>query len=177
MFCFGLQWIARFINTNGSHFNTQVGPFWEKLCPRSKCFPRPTGLDGTQDLRHSFSQYGPPSQWITYIFYTLIKVFYISLSSQPCTNEHHSWKPRIEWVLGQMESPSNSGSQRSHIRIQRVLQNFQTAVLLLSGQHFKNQQHKYGTSNFAEYSNWSTLHNFSGCFHVCWNRTKVIPCL
>ena len=68
MFCFGLQWIARFINTNGSHFNTQVGPFWEKLCPRFKCCPRPTALGGTQDLTNSFSQYGPPSQWITYIF-------------------------------------------------------------------------------------------------------------
>ena len=115
--------------------------------------------------------------WSRAVMYPVIKIFYISLSSQSCTNEHYSWKPRIEWVLGQMESPSNSGSQWSHIRIQRVLQNFQTAVLLLSGQHFKNQQHKYATSNFAEYSNWSNLHNFRGCFHFCWNRTKVIPCL
>ena len=30
----------------------KVGPYWEKLCPRSS--------GGIQDLGHSFSQYGPP---------------------------------------------------------------------------------------------------------------------
>ena len=28
----------------------------------------PTASGGTQDLGHSFSQYGPPSRWITYIY-------------------------------------------------------------------------------------------------------------
>ena len=28
-----------------------------------------TALDGTQDLGHSFSQYGPPGWWITYIYH------------------------------------------------------------------------------------------------------------
>ena len=31
---------------------------------------RITALGGTQHLGHSFSQYGPPSRWITYIYYS-----------------------------------------------------------------------------------------------------------
>ena len=37
-----------------------------KLCPRSEYRPRATASGGTQDLEHSFPQYGPPSRWITY---------------------------------------------------------------------------------------------------------------
>ena len=39
----------------------------EAECPRSEYRSRPTASGGTQNLGRSFSQYGPPSQWITYI--------------------------------------------------------------------------------------------------------------
>ena len=39
----------------------------ETECPRSEYRSRPTASGGTQNLGRSFSQYGPPSQWITYI--------------------------------------------------------------------------------------------------------------
>ena len=34
--------------------------------------PRPTASGGTHDLGYSFSQYGPPAWWITYIYFFLI---------------------------------------------------------------------------------------------------------
>ena len=36
--------------------------------------PRPTVSGGTQDLGHSFSQYGPPSQCITYIYICVMEI-------------------------------------------------------------------------------------------------------
>ena len=44
------------------------GPYWEKLCPRSWYGPRPAASGRTQDLWHSFPQYGPPGRQITYIY-------------------------------------------------------------------------------------------------------------
>ena len=37
--------------------------------PRFEYRLRPTASGGTQDLGHSFSQYGPPSRWVTYIYF------------------------------------------------------------------------------------------------------------
>ena len=84
MFCFGLQSIARFINTNASYLNTHrlesEGRFSinfqisvGKKNKRSfrlgrncalglKYRPRPTASGSTQELGHSFSQNGPPSR-------------------------------------------------------------------------------------------------------------------
>ena len=103
------------------------------------------------------------------------KHFIISHSSQPCTNERQCCEPRIERVIGQLVSRSFPVRQRSYIGIQRVLQ--KNPVLLLFGHHCQDQQHKIAESNSAEYSDWRTLPNFSGCFHFCRNRAQVIPCL
>ena len=76
MFCFGLQSIARFINTNVSYFTTHrwesEGKFPKTLnLSRTKIRMSFTGLGrsvlgetvpsgDTQDLGHSFYQYGLP---------------------------------------------------------------------------------------------------------------------
>ena len=39
----------------------------KKLCPLSRVRPEASGR--TRDLGHSFSQYGHPSRWITYIYF------------------------------------------------------------------------------------------------------------
>ena len=84
MFCFGLPSIARFINTKASYFNTHrlesEGNFPEtfkcQLEKNKNVIHRPrlvrigrncalglnTASGGTQDLGHSFFQYGPPSR-------------------------------------------------------------------------------------------------------------------
>ena len=107
-------------------------------------------------------------------YYPNHQIFYISFSSQPSTNKCQSWKPWIEWVLGQMGPPSYPVRQWPLIRLQRILQKY---PVLLFGHRCKSQQHRYTASNSSECSDWRTLPNFSGCFHCCWNRTEVIPCL
>ena len=75
MFCFGLQSIARFINTNAYYFNTQLGwrvkenfpeTFKSQLEKNKNVIHRPRSVRigrncafglSNQDLGHSFSQY------------------------------------------------------------------------------------------------------------------------
>ena len=57
----------------------------------------------TQDLWHSFSQYGPPGRQITYIYFSLICFYKMPRTSVRFTSSLHSWNAlfglsRFKWT-------------------------------------------------------------------------------